>query len=636
MSNTQKYNRLILLLIVLIGIILRFFNFSEAPLTQDEYSALFRLDFSSFSELIEKGVKIDGHPAGVHVFLYYWTKIFGTAPWIIKLPFVLTGIGSIYLIFLISKKWFNETVGLITAGLLATLQYTVMYSLIARPYISGMFLCLLMFYYWSKLVRESKDKFVFNGLMFVLSGSLCTYNHHFSLLFAFLLGVSGLFFIQKRHLWKYMLCGLLIFTLYIPHLSIFQYQLSQGGVENWLSKPKNDFIIDYLFYIFHFSYWFIAIVLMVILAGFFLKGEVKDKKGAIAKYILFLSLFALPFIISFFYSRYVSAVLQYSVLIFGFPFLLIFLFGHFKELKAKWNLMIVLVIMGISIFSLVYERQHYNLFYGSANRDIVVNHDKFKSDKTLSLGNIYKKTAHYNGALLNIDSTILKFEFNSPKELKSFLEEREADFDRLYYGFQVRKKPWAIPVIQSYFPNLIWHEYYQDGSAYLFEKGKSTVNYLDQYNFEEELLAGITGLIAERRANAIGGQVDKCYHHKTFVYERNIEDISLDPYKFIDVSVAIYAEGLVSTASIDCWLELDGVHAGWSSLPMEQLYDSNKYKGVWTNINHTFPLKKEYEEGELILKVRISNPDKEDFYIDDFSISIREENPYIYKLYQKI
>jgi hypothetical protein len=332
-------------------------------------------------------------------------------------------------------------------------------------------------------------------------------------------------------------------------------QLSQGGIGGWLAKPKNDFIIDYLFYIFHFSYLFVGVVITIIITGFFLKGKInQSEKKLIAKKLLFLGLFTIPFLISFFYSKYVNAVLQFSVLIFGFPFLLIFLFSHFKELKVKWNLSIVTVIMAISIFSLVYERQHYELFYGSANRDIVVNHDKFKSDKTLSLGNIYKKTAHYNGALLNIDSTILKFDFNSPKELKSFLEEREADFNRLYYGFQVRKKPWAIPVIQSYFPNLIWHEYYQDGSAYLFEKGESTVNYLDQYNFEEELSAGITGLVAERRAKAIGGQVDKCYHHKTFVYERNIEDISLDPYKFIDVSVAIYAEGLVSTASIDCWL----------------------------------------------------------------------------------
>ncbi len=41
-------------------------------------------------ELIEGGVKVDGHPAGIHVFLYYWTKLFGTNEWIVKLPFIVS------------------------------------------------------------------------------------------------------------------------------------------------------------------------------------------------------------------------------------------------------------------------------------------------------------------------------------------------------------------------------------------------------------------------------------------------------------------------------------------------------------------------------------------------------------------
>jgi hypothetical protein len=61
-------NRVILILIIIVAATLRLINYCELPFTHDEFSALFRLNFDSFSELIEKGVKIDGHPAGVQVY----------------------------------------------------------------------------------------------------------------------------------------------------------------------------------------------------------------------------------------------------------------------------------------------------------------------------------------------------------------------------------------------------------------------------------------------------------------------------------------------------------------------------------------------------------------------------------------
>ncbi|MCA1758857.1 MAG: hypothetical protein LC658_03725, partial [Bacteroidales bacterium] len=56
-------NNNILILILITATILRFFNFNEIPFTHDEFSAIFRTNFKNFAELIEKGVKIDGHPA---------------------------------------------------------------------------------------------------------------------------------------------------------------------------------------------------------------------------------------------------------------------------------------------------------------------------------------------------------------------------------------------------------------------------------------------------------------------------------------------------------------------------------------------------------------------------------------------
>ena len=77
-TKQKQYNKsatFVLVLILLFAAVLRFWNYFEIPFTHDEFSALFRTQFNSFSELIDKGIKIDGHPAGVQMFLYFWVKI---------------------------------------------------------------------------------------------------------------------------------------------------------------------------------------------------------------------------------------------------------------------------------------------------------------------------------------------------------------------------------------------------------------------------------------------------------------------------------------------------------------------------------------------------------------------------------
>ena len=127
-----------------------------------------------------------------------------------------------------------------------------------------------MIYFWTNLIKYPSKKFYKNSILFILSASLCTYNHHFSLLFATIVGLSGLFFIQKKYFVKYIISGVLIFVLYIPHLNIFMYQLSiggVGGVDGWLGKPHNDFILEFVKYIFNFSLLPIIVVIGLFIFG---------------------------------------------------------------------------------------------------------------------------------------------------------------------------------------------------------------------------------------------------------------------------------------------------------------------------------------------------------------------------------
>jgi hypothetical protein len=92
---TSRQNKLILLGILLVASVLRFYNFSNLPLSHDEYSAILRTHYTCFNDLIELGVKPDFHPAGIQFFIFIWVKLFGTADWIVKLPFILFSISSV-------------------------------------------------------------------------------------------------------------------------------------------------------------------------------------------------------------------------------------------------------------------------------------------------------------------------------------------------------------------------------------------------------------------------------------------------------------------------------------------------------------------------------------------------------------
>jgi hypothetical protein len=338
----------------------------------DELSAWARTDFPGFHGLIEKGVKVDGHPAGIQVFLFYWRMIVGDSEAAFKFPFLVMGVLSIWMLFRIGKKWFNNTVGYMVASFVAVIQYMVMYSQIARPYVSGLFFSLMMVWCWSNFLFSEPGKRKNTHVAgFILFAALCSYDHYFSLLFAFIVGVTGLFFLKKENWKQYLVSCAIIILLFIPHVSITIYQLGVGGVGGWLAKPSPHFFIDYWNYIFHFSWLFKGLAIILIVMSFIFydqPGKEKHRFRLIAA-VWFLT----PLLIGYFYSVYRNAVLQYSVLIFTFPYLLVILFSFYKNLKPVYNYAIVALILVTGITTLVFTRHHYDLFYRQPVEQLVKN-----------------------------------------------------------------------------------------------------------------------------------------------------------------------------------------------------------------------------------------------------------------------
>ncbi len=418
-------HQFLLILIMLTAAFVRFYHYADWSLSNDELSALNRLRFDSFSEMITQGVKLgDFHPAGVQVMLWFWLKTFGDSVWIVRLPFVIFGILSVGLVYLIGKRWFGTTTALFAAAAMAFLQYPVLYSQLARPYAPGLFFSLAFVWFWTKVVFDSRRSFL-HYACFALSAALAAYSHNYSFLFVIVVGISGFFFYRKLELKKYLLAALSAAILYLPHIPIFFYQFGIGGVGGeggWLGKPEPDWIWHYLFFAFNQNWIVIAVGSLI-----FIFSVLKFSHRFTKFHLLAISWFVIMFLIGYFYSLLRNPILQYSILIFSFPFLLLFLFSFLpsKLDKSLTILLIVGLLSGLSQSLLIakhYQQLQFGEFEGLAKKTAEWSERYGKSNITniTSISGPYY--IHYY--LDNYDSTLrfAQYQNNGKEDLRELVE----------------------------------------------------------------------------------------------------------------------------------------------------------------------------------------------------------------------
>lgn len=134
---------LVLFLILVLAAFLRFYRVTQHDVINDEvfygYRSIGLVDSLNSPAQATPFEWYDPVPAWAklsfhdHPPLGFWIqhlffKIFGSNLWGLRLPFVLAGIFSVWLVFLISRRLFNEQVGLVAALILALNNYHVFIS----------------------------------------------------------------------------------------------------------------------------------------------------------------------------------------------------------------------------------------------------------------------------------------------------------------------------------------------------------------------------------------------------------------------------------------------------------------------------------------------------------------------------
>lgn len=339
---------------------LRFWDLPHIPYMHDEISALLRI-YPTLGETVQKGViENDTHPPGVQVFEWTWAKAFGTDEAAMKLPFIVMSLLALFFLYRFACAWTGSGVALIVMALLATLQYTVMYGQIARPYAAGLFTTALLADQLTRYLGKGSRRTLIGA---ALAALLSAYTHHFALLLAAIMWCTVLVLVLPARRKEFLIAGGLAALLYVPNIPIFLQQLGMGGLSEWLAPPGPRWLLDYAWWLAHCSTLFAVVWGLLIATSLGLRIRHRGSNGAIWAITLLWGL--LPLVIGFGYSVLRAPVLQYSVVLFSFPYLLIGVFAGLRHLRSTLVLPVVIITATISVFTLITVRKHYDIFYRS-------------------------------------------------------------------------------------------------------------------------------------------------------------------------------------------------------------------------------------------------------------------------------
>ncbi len=477
----DKATRLAFLGFLLLAAVLRFWDLAHLPYTHDELSALVRV-YPTVGETLRTGViELDTHPPGVQVFEWLWTKLFTREEADVKLPFIVFDLLALFLLYRMALAWTGEGPALLLTALLATLQYNVLYGQLARPYAAGLFTTALLADQLTRYLAFGQRRMLVGvGVAAVLSA----YVHHFSLLLAMIMVATGLSLVAREQRKGYMIMCAVAAVLYLPNVPIFLAQLGQGGLSGWLQPPDASWFVRYAWFIANNSALLAGLLITAVLLSFILWWRRDIVRWPISWVLLIWGL--APLVVGYAYSVHRAPVLQYSVVLFSFPYLVLFLVQGLAPLPRVPALVGCVLIAGVSMHALVHQRKHYDLFY----------HSKYEEMLREGMAAAKAHGREHTLVVLDAPDNVLRFYLDVwgvPPEELGYVQSRErfdaGQFDSLLhanagryvvFGQSNGAHPESVAQVQHRFPYLTKRVDLVDGQVFCFQDAGAQLELTDR------------------------------------------------------------------------------------------------------------------------------------------------------------
>src|SRR3990167_5325693 len=163
-----------IILILIAGLILRIYKINQSLWLDEAINVTFVKNLNLKSLITEYSIG-DFHPPLYHILMRGWILLFGTSEFSIRLPSVIFGLATVYVVYLIGRKLFEEKTALIAATLIATSPLHIYYSQEARMYMLAAFFTSLSVYFFVSIAKKETLIYWFG---FVVSTVLMLYSDY--------------------------------------------------------------------------------------------------------------------------------------------------------------------------------------------------------------------------------------------------------------------------------------------------------------------------------------------------------------------------------------------------------------------------------------------------------------------------
>jgi len=390
---------ILLIFILLIGGIFRFYHIDKRSLWYDEYTyigsgIIYELPNKNFKTVIIE-IAEDRHAPLYYLILSIWIGVFGDSELALRIPSVMFGILSILIIFYIGKELFNHKVGLISSFLLSINLIHIIFSQEGKMYSLLLFLSLLSNYFFIKLIKDENIK---NTILFIISTSLMLYTHNFGIFILVLQVIYLIYLLRKNGFFnkKVFMSQITAFLIFIPwiilllntknlsegtisigfsYCSILDkfYSFSAGGLlikarifEMSFNKSLIDFFFNHnffdLFYLGKTEFFLYIIYLTLFVVGIMYILKKFNQKNQINVLWFILIWLFIPLILKFFISlRTNDCDLRFAL--FSLPAFLLIVASGINNLKKR-RLKIATIILISALFFAVYYK--YDTWYSES------------------------------------------------------------------------------------------------------------------------------------------------------------------------------------------------------------------------------------------------------------------------------
>ncbi len=135
-------------LVLFLGLILRLISINQSLWLDEATSAL--VAKMPINDIFTKFLPGDFHPPLYYIVLKFWVGVFGSSEITLRVPSVLFGLGTIFVLYLIGKELFDKKTAIIASLFLATSGLHIYYSQEARMYSLAALLVSLSVYLFIK------------------------------------------------------------------------------------------------------------------------------------------------------------------------------------------------------------------------------------------------------------------------------------------------------------------------------------------------------------------------------------------------------------------------------------------------------------------------------------------------------